>query len=200
MQAAESGFSSITENLHRLRELSVQSANGTLNDNDRKFLNQESQQLKNAISRTIEDSTFNKKSLYATDVSISIQVGNNASDNIEVGVANFADVLTNIHFSALDLSTAEGAASAPTIVNELQTQVDGSSASIGASINRLDSSINNLYNREENTVAARLQIKDADMAKEISALAANRLRQDVSISLQAQANASASNVLRLLEG
>ncbi|MFT7388925.1 MAG: flagellin [Candidatus Endobugula sp.] len=199
LQSAESGFSSITENLHRLRELSVQSANGTLNDSDRKFLNKESQQLKDDISRTIEDSTFNNKNLYASGDSIGIQVGSDASDSIEVGIDNFSDALTNIHFSTVDLSTAEGATAALTIVDELQTQVDNASAGIGASINRLDSNMTNLYSREENTVAARSQIEDADMAKEISALIANRLRQNVSISLHAQANASASDVLRLLD-
>ena len=200
LQVADGGLSSITQGLQRIQELSLQAANGTLNTSDRKALNNEAQQLKDEITRTIETTSFNGQSILNNDREVGVQLGDSDSDNISVDVQNFADILDNTNFEDLDISSVDGAQAALGVVEELQTQVTNSSAEIGAQLNRLDSSINSLFDNEINVTASRSRIEDADIAKEITELTANTIKQNVEIALQSQANAQGKNVLRLLGG
>lgn len=200
LQTAEAGLSSITDNLQRLRELSLQAANGTLNPTDRQFLDKEAQQIKAEVTRIVEESRFNGKELFTNTDKIAIQVGSGDSDSIDVGTDNFQDILGSLQFDTIDLNSADGANAALSIVDQLQAGVDNSSANIGAQINRLDSSVNSLYNSQEKAVESRSRIQDADLAKEISELTANTLKQDIAIALQVKSNNNADNVLRLLGG
>lgn len=198
LQTAEGGLSSITESLQRLSELSLRASNGPLNGSERNAINNEAQQIKDEITRTVENSTFNNKNLYTDNDEINIRVG--SEEGIDVSGEDFSAILDSISFSGIDLSTSEGATSALSTINELQTQVNNSSADIGAQINRLDSTVNSLYNSAENVSASRSRIEDADLAKEISELTANQLQEDIAISLQTQANGDKGTVLRLLSG
>ncbi|MFT7559238.1 MAG: flagellin [Flavobacteriales bacterium] len=198
LQVKEGGLDSITSSLERLRELSLQAANGTLNNSDRKALDQEAQQLKDEIGRTVESTSFNGRSVLNDSDSVSIQLGSGAEDSIELESQNFTENLDDLNFDDLDISTAEGAQSALGLVDTLQSQVNDAAASTGAELNRLDSSISSLFNSEVNAVESRSRIQDADLAKEISDLSANTIKEKAAIALQAQANEQGKNVLRLL--
>lgn len=198
LQTADGALSSITESLQRIRELALQASNGTLNSNDRKALDAEAQQLKDEITRTVETTEFNGQSVLNNGDEIGVQLGSSEDDRISVGVDNFAQILEDAGLEDLDLTSASSAADALSTVDDIQSSVDSSLANIGAQSNRIDSSINSLLNREENAAASRSRIEDADIAKEATELAANTIRRDISIALQAQANSNSGNVLRLL--
>ena len=86
VQTAEGALQSVTDNLQRIRELSIQAANGTLNDADRGAIQSEIDQLSSEIERIGETTTFNgKKLLDGSAGPQSFQVGANARETISVG-------------------------------------------------------------------------------------------------------------------
>ncbi|WP_206665070.1 flagellin [Extensimonas vulgaris] len=86
-QTAEGALGSITDSLQRLRELAVQSANGTNQGVDRAAINSEAKQLLSEINRVATTTTFNgKKLLDGSFKNVSFQVGANVGDTISVSV------------------------------------------------------------------------------------------------------------------
>lgn len=198
LQTADGALTSINDSLQQIRELALQAGNGTLNDSDRQAINAEAQQLREEISRTVESTQFNGQSLLNRSEDLSIQLGSNTDDSVSVGVGNVAQFLEDAGFENLDLSSSSGASEALNIVNESQASILGAQANVGGQSNRIDSSINSLLNSQERAAESRSRIEDANIAREVSELSADRVRRDISIALLAQANSDRDNVLRLL--
>lgn len=85
-QTAEGALGSMSDNLQRIRELALQSANGTNSDSDREALNAEAQQLIAEITRTADQTNFNGRNLLDGSFSSQFQIGANAGEVIEVSV------------------------------------------------------------------------------------------------------------------
>ena len=77
--------------------------------------------------------------------------------------------------------------------------VNGTRATMGAVMNRLEHVIDNLMNVSMNTEASRSQIEDADYAAASTELARTQIMQQAATSVLAQANADQQNVLKLLQ-
>jgi flagellin len=87
-QTAEGSLSAVGNNLQRIRELALQSANSTNSASDRKALNQEAQQLLSEVQRVATTSQFNGLNLLDGSFSAAqFQVGANANQTISVSVA-----------------------------------------------------------------------------------------------------------------
>ena len=96
LQTAEGGLQSITDNLQRIRELSVQAASDSISATDRGFLNTEVSQLISEINRVADTTKFNGNTLlngdYATAASaLTFQVGadNSTNDQMNVTIGDF---------------------------------------------------------------------------------------------------------------
>jgi flagellin len=100
--------------------------------------------------------------------------------------------------SEIDISTIEGANLAVQTVDGALQSVNSTRARLGGVLNRLDSAIDNLRVAEENQIAARSRIMDADIAAETAALARAQVLQESGIALLVQANAIPMNVVNLL--
>jgi len=90
-QTAEGSLSAIQDNLQRIRELAVQSANSGNSSSDRASLNLEAQQLISEIDRVATNSAFNgSKLLDGTYLNQDFQVGsgNNADDRIRISISS----------------------------------------------------------------------------------------------------------------
>lgn len=89
-QTAEGAMASVGDNLQRIRELSVQSANATNSNSDRAALQSEVSQLKSEIDRVASQTSFNgTKLLDGSFTSAAFQVGANANETISItGVQN----------------------------------------------------------------------------------------------------------------
>ena len=103
------------------------------------------------------------------------------------------------YVSEIDISTHASALLAMTVVDAALETVAANRATLGAVANRLESTIQNLMTTSENTAASLSRVMDADFAAESSALARAQVLQQASIAILAQANATAQQVLRLLE-
>jgi flagellin len=91
VQTAEGALDESTNILQRMRELSIQSSNGIYSDSDRSTLNAEVDQLKQEIDRIAETTSFNgQKILDGTLGELSLQVGSNANETIDLDVKGFS--------------------------------------------------------------------------------------------------------------
>ncbi len=86
-QSAEGALSSINENLQRIRELAVQSANATNSEVDRDALQAEVDQLVEEISRTADETEFNGLKLLDGSFEATFQVGANAGQTVDVSIS-----------------------------------------------------------------------------------------------------------------
>jgi len=90
VQTAEGALQEVTNMLQRIRELSIQSANGIYNDDDRKTLDAEVQQLKQEMDRISETTSFNgQKLLDGTLGKTFLQVGSQANETMDVSIGSF---------------------------------------------------------------------------------------------------------------
>lgn len=94
-QTAEGGLSSIGDMLQRMRDLSVQAANGSNSDSDRAAMQKEVGQLKQEIDRTATTTQFNGQNILDGSMSnVQFQVGANANQTVgfKIGSAKAADL------------------------------------------------------------------------------------------------------------
>jgi len=101
--------------------------------------------------------------------------------------------------ASIDISTAEGAQRAISILDEAIQQVSEVRGDLGAISNRLDYTTSNLANISENAAAARSQIMDADFAEESANLSRAQVLQSAGNAMLAQANSRPQQVLSLLQ-
>lgn len=105
-QTTEGGLSQISDNLQRMRELAVQSANGSYGDTDRTALSNEFVQLQDEILRIRESTSFNGNSVLKTSGTTTFQVGSGNTSNDKISI------------SGVDLSTGS--------INTAATKTTGS--------------------------------------------------------------------------
>ena len=198
VQVESGALSSITENLQRIRELSLQSGNGALNDSDRQALQKEADQLLEATNSILETSNFNGVQLLNDDKSQQFQVGPNVSDTIAIDGKNIQEALTSEGLFDINLSTQAGASAALSALDNSLGVVSERNSELGAVANRFDSTINNLQESRINTAEAKSRIADTDIAKEASELSAKLIQNQAQIAIQAQANGNRGLILQLL--
>jgi flagellin len=205
-QTAEGALGRIGENLQRMRELAVQSANDTNGTTDRTALNTEYQALAAENARVIDSTQFNGQALLTGSGgnagNFEFQVGaNSGADNrITIGTTNIkTNMGTNTQGAAATLgATAATARTAMDNIDTALTAVNTARSSFGASQNRFESVISNLRVASENQSAARGRIMDADFAQETANLSRGQILQQAGTAMVAQANQLPQGVLSLL--
>jgi len=152
-QTAEGGLSSASDILQRMRDLAVQSSNGSNSDEDRASIQTEVGQLKDEIDRIAKSTNFNGISLLDGSFSAqSFQVGanNNSNDRIQVkeianlntdklgtgttGTSTLTSGLTTAALSAGDL-TLNGTSVGPTVAGTQAGQSASSAYALAQAIN-----------------------------------------------------------------
>jgi flagellin len=196
VQTAESAMGEITNMLQRMREVAVQSANGTLSAADRTNLQAEVSQLITQIGDVASRTNFNGTSLMAAATPITIQTGSQASETVTFTIG--AMTATALGVNASTVATVAGATAALTSIDTALTTVTTERSNLGAVQNRLEATTSNLQSRVTNLTEARSRIEDADFSTETTALARSQILSQASTAMLAQANQSQQGVLQLL--
>jgi len=190
VQTAEGAMQTAHNIMQRMRELAIQSANGTNDtDVDRKALNLEYQQLLSELGQIEQTVKFNDMSIF--NKTFVLHTGANATDTTTFYVGNLAIASGDI--SGQSIARASIAALTTTI-----NSVSTTRARLGAIQNRLEFKIQNLDNSAENLQAAESRIRDVDMAKMMTEFTKNNILFQASTAMLAQANALPQGVLQLL--
>jgi flagellin len=197
IQTAEGGLNETHAILQRMRELSVQAANGTNQSEDLASIDAEIKALTTEVDRIAQSTKFNGISLLDGNLDTTFQIGAN-SDTFETVALTVADMqAAALGIDAIDVTTDATAA-----MDALDTAISGVSAAragLGAMQNRLEHTINNLGVTTENLTAAESRIRDVDMAKEMMAYTKNNILTQAAQAMLAQANQQPQGVLQLLQ-
>jgi len=173
-----------------MRELATQSANGSLTDTDRGYLNTEFSSLQSEITRIQGSAKFNGVSLVnATAATVKFQVGLNnvSSDQIDVTFGGVA--LTTVSGNAAtNVSKASGALKALASIDTAIGSVSSYRSKFGSAMNRLDVATSNIQTMRLNISAANSRIRDVDVATETSNLSKNQVLTQAGASILAQTN------------
>ena len=208
LQTAEGALDEVGNMLQRMRELAVQSMNGTVSNADRASLNDEFSELRAEISRIFSSTEFNGTKVLGSTKSVVMQVGFKAGANyqIKISLANMASRTSALGgISFMMQSTANyrisAVSNASRMVGYLDSAINKISekrADFGAKQNRLEATVRNNANVIENQSAARSRVMDADFAAETANLTRAQILQQAGTAMLAQANAMPQNVLSLL--
>ena len=202
VQVADGALGGVNDMLQRIRDLSVQAANGTLTDQQRSNLDQEVQSIVAEMARVAADTEFNGVKILSGSVAtaanaVTLQVGANGSQVIAftIGTMSAAD----LGISGIAIGTAASATQAIAPVDAAIRQVNASRAAMGAIQNRLEQTISRLDLTSENLQAAESRVRDADMATEMIDFTRNQILQQSGTAMLAQANQAPQSILRLLQ-
>lgn len=195
-QTAEGALDEYTNNLQRIRTLSVQSSNGSNNSADRAALNSEYTELLTELTRISQDTEFGGVKLLDGSYAAGFQIGANASQVISVVISQNLSA-GGVSMSGT-ISTFAGAQSMIAQVDAALAIVNGVRADLGAKQNRFSSIVRSNENTSQNVSASRSRIQDTDYAAETAALARSSVLQQAASSMLSQANQQPQIALSLL--
>jgi flagellin len=184
VQTAEGALTEVHSMLQRMRDLSVQAANGTNDTNSTAALQSEFNELQAEIGRIASQTTFNNISLLDGSFARDFQIGYAAGDtfNVSIGAVSAASA------SMTDIGSIDSVIQSVSTVR----------ANLGAVQNRFEHSVNNLNVSIENLSASESRIRDTDMALEMVEFTRSQILQQAGTSMLAQANQAPQAVLSLL--
>lgn len=206
IQVAEGALNEVQNILVRLRELGVQAASDTIGEEERRFLNEEYQSLKEELDRIANSTEFNGTYLLDGTVgTLDFQVNTGGLNLLGVDRISFdafkMDVnLDKLNIEDMNIVSKYSAQRSLSFVDDALQDVSSIRGELGALENRLTSTINNLGISIENMTAARSRIKDVDMASETAEMTQRNILMQAGISVLAQANNVPRMALSLLEG
>jgi flagellin len=202
-QTAEAALGEMHDILGRMRELSIQSANGAMTAVDRGYLDTEFTALKDEMARIQGSSKFNGKLLVSTTgEQITFQVGlnNTASDQITLTFGGLA--LTQLLSASTNVAGATAGSPLAAIgrIDDAIGIISTERAKYGAAMNRLDVTVSTIQTMRVNLSAANSRIRDVDVAEETSQLSRNQVLSQAGVSVLAQANQLPQMAMSLLQG
>ena len=205
--------------LIRMRELAVQSKNGTYEDADRTNADYEYTALRSEIKRIADVTSFNRQLIgtsNAASAGFSFYVGSDVTKNgntvtfMGAGAAGSAGLDLNGETAAgaapgaslqtiISASLTTGASGAVVALDSAITKLAAKRADAGALVNRLEHTVANLMNVSQRLTEAVSGIEDADYAAESAALARGMVLQQAGTAMLAQANQQPQYILTLLK-
>jgi flagellin len=201
VQIGEGALDEVGGILIRLREVAIQSANGSVSSHDRATLDDEFRELVDEIDRIGRATEFNGiKLLDGAASTVLMQVGIGTGVGVDTLDIMLAPVLaTGLGLDVIGVTNANAATTALLAIDGAIDDVLRVRSRFGAMQNRLEASIRYLGVQAENAAMAESRIRDAEFARETAQLAKDRILQQAALAVLAQANAQPQAMLRLLE-
>ena len=199
-QIADGAAATIGNLLSRLRELSSQSASGTVGNTERSYIDQEFVALRSEIDRIAQVTEFNGQALTSgSTISFSIAIGfrSGAGNSLSLDLNDITT--TSLGIGSVNVSTSANATSALANIDSAISAVATARAEYGSIQNRFEATIANLQVTSENLTAAESRIRDADIAAETALFTKNQILVQTGISVLAQANNLPQQALALLQ-
>jgi flagellin len=200
VQTAEGALTEVHSMLQRIRDLKVQSENGTLNDDDKGAIEKEVIALASEIDDISTQTKFNGIELLngSTGATVSFQVGANASEQITADTSSITAGTGMTAVTGVDGTTNELADLTLENIDDAIEEVSTRRADLGAVQNRLEHRLNNLGAYQENLTASESRIRDVDMAQEMVNFSKLQILSQAGTAMLAQANQAPQGVLSLV--
>lgn len=207
-QTTEGALGKVADSLQRMRELAVQSANGTNSSDQRDLMNTEFGKLQDEITRVTDNTQFNGITVLKDTAATTrdFQVGSGSSTDTSNTISiDATDISTGVVGDSVDatktsIDGADGskAATAITNIDAALKEINTIQTKQGAAQNVLSSVVSTLQVSNENQAAARSRIMDTDFASETANMARSQILQQASTAMLAQANQLPNGVMKLL--
>lgn len=201
VQTAEGALSETTAILQRMRELAVQSANGTNSGANRDALQAEIVQLLSQVNDIAADTEFNGVFILSGASTTTLQSGLREGQTIDITLTGATAV--NLGVDMVDIGSTQTQAAIAMEITAISAAIDLASSQrslLGAVQNRLEFTINTLSIQEQNGAASESAIRDADIARETIMFTRNQILVSAGTSVLAQANIVPQTALQLLGG
>ena len=202
MQTAEGAMVEQSNMLQRMRELAVQSMNGTYSSTQRGYLDLEFQALSSQIDDISVNTTWNDQVLLNADTTntsgvFTFQAGQSSGVTIAVTIGDMG--ASSLGISGTSIDTLDNATTALADISSALETINEQRATIGAGINRMEYAVDNLANISSNATQSRSTIMDTDYATATTQLAKTQIIQQAATAMLAQANQQPQAVLQLLK-
>ena len=201
LQTADGALIETSNMLQRMRELAVQSANSTNSASQRIYLNNEYTSLKEEISRIASSTLWNNTPIFAagaTANTLVFQAGMSSGQTISIAISAMDS--TALGVSATFITGYTSSSAALTLIDTAIDTVNASRSAMGATMNQLSYSADNMVNISTNIAASRSTIMDTDYATASAQLAKTQIISQAATAMLAQANQQPQSVLSLLKG
>jgi flagellin len=210
IQTSEGFLQETQDILHRMRELAVQSANGIYTDEDRMQIQVEVSQLIDEVNRIASHAQFNGLDLLQGFFArggeadgVKFHVGANMDQNETAYIGTMTAAALGLEDvggtgQTISISTPEGANAAIGTVDSALRVVSKQRADLGAYQNRFEMAAKGVAIAAENLQAAESQIRDTDMAYQMTQYVKNNILLQAGTAMLAQANIKTQSVLQLL--
>jgi flagellin len=209
VQTTEAYLQETQDILHRLRELSVQAANGVYTDEDRMQIQVEVSQLIDEINRVASHAQFNGMNMLTgafaqdSDRIMQFQVGANMDQSERVYVGTMTAQALGIQAAqgttdTISISTPEGANRSVGVLDAALKVVSKQRADLGAYQNRFEMASVGVATAAENLQAAESRIRDVNMASAMVEYVKDQILVQAGTAMLAQANTQPQGVLQLL--
>ena len=201
LQTADGALVETSNMLQRMRELAVQSSNATNSASQRVYLNNEFKSLQVEITRIADNTTWNNAKVFgptaATALTLTFQAGILSGQTI--GVTLSAMDATGLAVNTESLTTFTASQSAITTIDASIEMVNSARSTMGATMNQLEYSADNMVNISTNIAASRSTIMDTEYATASATLSKAQIIQQAATAMLAQANQQPQSVLSLIK-
>ena len=199
LQTADGAMAGIEDNTQRIRVLTLQASNDTLNDSDRANIQLEIDALSTSSQDIASSTTFNGINLLdgtggsLNNGTFTTQTGANAGDTSSVQIADARTMVGSV-----DVTTQEGRDAALTTIDDSLKSISDSRSNIGSAQNALMSNIRNTSVSQINAADAASKLADTDFAKESANFSQESLLAQSGSFAQSQANSRSASLAGLL--
>lgn len=206
MQMGEGALDEATNIAYRMNDLATQANNGTVSTADKKAITTEFKALNTELKSIMTNTTFGDQKLLGAAGSfgaaaVNFQIGSTSSEKLTVDISTAVAALETDagDLDALDFEANAGDAdTAMTDVQTLIKDLGSVRSSFGANINRLEHTITNLGNMQEQTAAARSRIMDTDFASESAAMSKSQMLMQAGASMLGATKMSSQLAMSML--
>jgi flagellin len=183
-ETAGGALGQVSSNLQRMRELALQSRNGTLSDGDRASLDTEYRQLAQEVNRVVGGTSFNGQKILAQDAGDrQISTGPGARDTLSLTTPDLRSDTDLASATGGHVTSAAGSASLVDAIDGALESVNGHRAALGASERRLQAAAETSDLRFESAARAHDTLTAADPAATASAWRSAQVQQYAAISM-----------------
>jgi flagellin len=202
LQTADGALVETSNMLQRMRELAIQSSNATNSPTQRSYLDTEFSSLQLEITRIGDNTLWNSSNVFASVAgtnTLVFQAGAKAGQTITINLSGMNATALAVDGAVASIAGFTAAQSAINTIDAAIETVNSARSRMGATMNQLSYSADNMTNISTNIAASRSTIMDTDYATASSQLSRAQIIQQAATAMLAQANQRPKDVLELLK-
>ena len=203
LQTADGALVETSNMLQRMRELAIQASNATNHAGQRGYLQNEFKSLQEEITRIGDNTGWNNTNVFgtvSTANSLVFQAGMSGGQTISITLSGMNATALAVGSDVASIGTFTGSQSAIGTIDIAIETVNAARGRMGATMNQLSYSADNMINISTNIAASRSTIMDTDYAAASAQLAKTQIIAQAATAMLTQANQQPQSVLSLLKG